>query len=69
MMPTKRPDKIKHIIEQALEFINSPADTEQELSEEQLDLVVAGVTVPEYRQFIQTIWERRREKHGREADR
>ena len=50
---------IEAIVQQAWEIINCSGREEKELSEEQLDLVVAAVTAPDYQQFIQSVWEKR----------
>lgn len=60
---------IETIVQQAWEIINCSGDGEEELSEEQLDLVVAAVTAPDYQQFIQSAWEKRGVIHGTQTDR
>lgn len=68
MDPTNKHNQVKDMIQQALELINLSGDTAEELSEDQMDLVVAGVSAPEYLQFIQNIWEKRRWDHGSRAN-
>lgn len=60
---------IEAIVQQAWEIINCSGGEEEELSEEQLDLVVAAVTAPDYQQFIQSAWEKRGVIHGTQTDR
>lgn len=60
-------NQIKDMIQHVLELMNYSGDVAEELSEEQMDLVVAGVSAPEYQQFIQSIWKKRRGEHGSET--
>ena len=69
MMPIGEHNQVEIIIQQARELINNSGNMAEELSEDQMDLVVAGVSAPEYQQFIQNIWKKRRGENGPETNR
>lgn len=55
---------VEAVIRQALELMDRSGAGAEELGEEQLDLVVAGMTAPGYRRFLYNAWEKRRGRHG-----
>lgn len=57
-------DPIESVIQQMLELMEFSGDTAQELSEAELDLVVAAVSAPEYQKFIREARRRREEKYA-----
>lgn len=55
---------IESAIRQMLELMEFSGDTAGELSEAELDLVVAAVSAPEYQKFIREARRRREEKYA-----
>ena len=68
MSLAKKDHQMEAVIQQVLDLMELSGDTTQELSEDQLDLVVAAVSDPDYQNFIREILEGGK-KHGTETNR
>lgn len=69
MAPPEKQNRMEAIIHQTKKLIDLSDNSEMELSEEQMDLIVAGVSAPEYQQFLQNTWKERRRGYGATTNR